>query len=232
MVANPVTIVNNCLQHREHTLPYPPMGALKLLAPGTSLPLRHVMGLARVLLYPVSVLCRYLRGCAGFGLLTFAGFLEELERLGLKGETFGPRDYADALADELRITIAIELVEVDTNPEAALAFRREDKAACVWYDQAANLARVLVLSNLPPLEMTAAIYHELGHLAAGDPLVLYGLGKPVNRVEVLPRRLARRSPAMRRKVVETEAWLRENYALTAGALGSLCLESESLKQLS
>ena len=185
-----------------------------------------------MLMHPVSVLWRYLRGCAGLGLLTFAGFLEELDRLELKGETFGPRDYADALADELRISIEIELVDVDDNPAAALAFRRWGKAACVWYDKPSNLARVLVLSNLPPLEMTAAIYHELGHLAAGDPLVLYRHGRAVTKAEALPRRLARSSPAMRRKVIEGEARLRENYALTAGALGSFCLESESLKQLS
>lgn len=185
-----------------------------------------------MLMHPVSVLGSNLRGCAGLGLLTFAGFLEELDRLELKGETFGPCDYADALANQLRTKIEIELVDVDGNPEAALAFRSCQRAACVWYDELSNLARVFVLSNLPPLEMTAAIYHELGHLAAGDLLVLYRHGRPVNKVEALPRRLARRPPAMRRKVIEREARLRENYALTAGALGSLCLESEHLKQLS
>jgi hypothetical protein len=208
------------------------MNAPKLRPQDASLPLRGLAGLQHVLLYPVLALTRYMRGFAGLGLLTFADFLEELDRLGLKGETFGPHDYADALAGRLRIRMEIELVDVDENPEAALAFKREGKTACVWYDKATDLARVLVLSNLPPLEMTAAIYHELGHLAAGDPLVLYRNGKATKQAEALPRRLARRSPSMRRKVVEREAQLRENYALTAGALGPLCLESESLKQLS
>src|SRR5215207_3917975 len=225
-------IYDNVLHHPEHTLPYLGMNAPKLLRKDASLPLRGFEGLQRGLLYPVLVLWRYLRGFSGLGLLTFAGFLEELDRLGLKGETFGPHDYADALAARLAIGIEIELVDVDESPESALVFRREGKAACVWYDKVSNLARVLLLSNLPPLEMTAAIYHELGHLAAGDPLVLYRHGKATNEAEALSRRLARRTPAMRRKIVEREAQLRENYALTAGALGPLCLESEALKQLS
>jgi hypothetical protein len=208
------------------------MNAPKLLPQDASLPLRGLQSLHYVLMYPILVLWRYLRGFAGFGLLTFAGFLEELDRLGLKGKTFGPHQYADALADWLRMRIEIELVDVDENPEAALAFKRERKTACVWYDEAPNIARVLVLSNLPPLEMTAAIYHELGHIAAGDTLALYRNGTVTNKVEALPRRLARKSPARRSRVAEREAQLRENYTLTAGALGPLCLESESLKQLS
>ena len=79
-----------------------------------------------------------------------------------------------------------------------------------------------MLGSLPPLEMTAAVYHELGHLAAGHPLACYGPdGTASGRKTVLSKRLARRVPAASPITMEREARLREDYAMTAGALGPI-----------
>ncbi len=168
-----------------------------------------------------------------WGYLTLPSFLEELEILGLKGKLFGPSEYAHALAAYLGIQIAVEIVDDAENPRSACGFIEAGHTACLWYDERSGAACVFVLGSLPPLEMTAAVYHELGHLAAGHPLACYGPdGTASGRRKVLSRRLARRAPAAKTVTMEREARLREDYAITAGALGPLCIEDESLRQLS
>jgi hypothetical protein len=174
-----------------------------------------------------------LRRVTGWGFPTFPAFLEELEILGLKGKCFGPNEYAQALAAYLGIHIRIEIVDDAGDPRWTRGFVRVGYTACLWYDEQSGAARIFVLGSLPPLEMTAAVYHELGHLAAGHPLGCYGPGGTASgSKKVLPRRLARRTPAGKTVTMEREARLREDYAITAGALGPLCLEDESLGQLS
>ena len=169
----------------------------------------------------------------GWGYLTFPSFLEELEILGLKGKIFGPNEYAHALAAYLDIQIAVEIVDDADDPRSARGFIEAGHTACLWYDERSGAARIFALGSLPPLEMTAAMYHELGHLAAGHPLACYGPdGTASGRRKVLSRRLARRAPDAKTVTMEREARLREDYAITAGALGPLCLEDESLRQLS
>ncbi len=166
-------------------------------------------------------------------LVTFSAFLEELEILGLKGRCFGPSEYAHALAAYLDIQIGIEVVDDAEDPRSARGFVEAGYTACLWYDERSGLARIFVLGSLPALEITAAVYHELGHLAAGHPLAYYSPdGAASGRRKALSRRLARKMPAARPVVMEKEARLREDYAVTAGALGPLCLEGESLGQIS
>jgi hypothetical protein len=174
-----------------------------------------------------------LRTLTGWGFTTFSAFLEELEVLGLKGKSFGPSEYAHALAAYLGIQIGIEFVDDAEDPRSARGFVSAGHTACLWYDQRLEAVRIFVLGSLPPLEMTAAVYHELGHLAAGHPLACYGPdGTASGRRTVLSKKLARRVPAAKTITMEREARLRENYAMTAGALGPLCLEGEFLRQLS
>jgi hypothetical protein len=174
-----------------------------------------------------------LQRVTGWGFPTFPAFLEELERLGLKGKCFGPSEYAHALAAYLGVQIRIEIVDDAEDPQSARGFAEAGHTACVWYDERSGVARIFVPGSLPPLEMTAAVYHELGHLAAGHPLECYGPdGTASGYKKALPRRLARRAPAGRTVTIEREARLREDYAMTAGALGPLCLQDESLGQLS
>ena len=174
-----------------------------------------------------------LQRAIGWGYLTLPSFLEELDILRLKGKLFGPSEYAHALAAHLGIQIAVEIVDDAEDPRSARGFIEAGHTACLWFDERSGAARIFVLGSLPPLEMTAAVYHELGHLAAGHPLACYGPdGTASGRRKVLSRRLARRAPAARTVTMEREACLREDYAITAGALGPLCLEDESLRQLS
>lgn len=174
-----------------------------------------------------------MRRATGWGFSTFSAFLEELEMLGLKGRCFGPSEYAHTLAAYLGIQIEIEIVDDAKDPRLARGFVEAGHTACLWYEERSGAARIFVLGSLPPLEMTAAVYHELGHLAAGHPLACYGPdGTASGRKKVLSGRLARRAPAARPITIEREARLREDYAMTAGALGPLCLEDETLGQLS
>jgi len=186
-----------------------------------------------LLSFPITASSALLRRVTGWGFSTFSAYLEELELLGLKGKCFGPNEYAHALATYLGIQIGIEIVDDAGDPRSARGFVEAGHTACLWYDERSGVARIFVLGSLPPLEMTAAVYHELGHLAAGHPLACYGPdGMASGRRKVLSRRLARRAPAARPVTMEWEARLREDYAMTAGALGPLCLEDESLRQLS
>jgi hypothetical protein len=174
-----------------------------------------------------------LQRVTGWGFSTFSAFLEELEMLGLKGKCFGPSEYAHALAAYLGIQIRIEIVDDAEDPRWTRGFVEAGHTACLWYDERSGTARIYVLGSLPPLEMTAAVYHELGHLAAGHPLACYGSdGTASGSKKVLPRKVARRVPAGKTVTIEREARLREDYAMTAGALGVSCFEDELLGQLS
>lgn len=192
----------------------------------------YVGTLLYFLALPVTAPFALLRRTTGWGLPTFPTFLEELEILGMKGSRFGPRGYAHALASYLGVQISVEIVDDASDPRLARGFVKAGQTACLWYDQQAETVRIFVLGSLPPVEMTAAVYHELGHLAAGHPLAYYGPDNDVSyRKKVLTKRLASRLPATSPDAMEREADLREDYAITAGALGPLCLEDGSVGQL-
>lgn len=192
----------------------------------------YVGTLLYFLALPVTAPFAFLQRTLGWGLTTLPAFLEELEILGLKGKRFGPCEYADALASYLGVRISFEILDDARDPRLARGFVRAGRTACLWYDKQADTLRIFVPGSLPPVEMTAALYHELAHLAAGHSLDSYGpYNKGSQRKKALPKRLARRPPTTSSALMEKEADLREDYAITAGALGSLCLEDEALGQL-
>jgi hypothetical protein len=168
----------------------------------------------------------------GSGHITFAEFLEELEALGLKGRTFGPEDYRQALERHLGFGIELVLVPDTADPAARRAFVEAGASAVLWYRPDPALARILVLSSLPALEMTAAVYHELSHLAAGHRLRPSGPSAgDLSHLSLRRPRLAWRPPPAREAASEREASVRERYCMLAGALGAACLEDDGLRQV-
>ncbi len=174
----------------------------------------------------------FLVSIAHGGRITFSEYLEELDVLGLKGKTFGPECYRTALAVHLDVRIEIIIVDDWEDPDARRAFAEEGNTAALWYCTDPSLARLFVLSSLSPLEMTASIYHELSHLAAGHLLRTRGstVDAPI-RYCLHKKRLAKRAPPVRRRSCEVEARIREDYCLLAGALGLDCLADDDLRQI-
>lgn len=166
------------------------------------------------------------------GSITFSEFLEELDAMGLKGKTFGPDCYRRALEAYLGITIEVIIVDDSDDSDARRAFIEEGCTAVLWYRPGHNLARVFILASLSPLEMTASIYHELSHLAAGHPL---RAGRPnagsAPKVRPHAERLAKKAPPVSARACEAEARIREEYCLLAGALGPACLADDDLRQV-
>jgi hypothetical protein len=172
--------------------------------------------------------------CAPFrsGRITFSEFLEELQTLGLKGERFGPELYRRALEQHLGVRIEVVIIDDAEDPASRRAFAEAGNTALLWYRPAANLAQIFVLASLSPLEMSASIFHELSHLAAGhrlrtsEPFVSGVLEGRAHH-----RRLRERRSPMRTTACEMEARVREDYCMLAGALGAACLEDDDLRQV-
>ena len=158
--------------------------------------------------------------------ITFSEFLEELEVLGLKGRTFGPECYRAALEAYLGTRIEVIVVDDLGDPDAHRAFAEEGNTAVLWYCPDRDLARILVLSSLSPLEMSASVYHELSHLAAG-----HLRRKAREHGRSTRARLARKAPPVGARAGEVEAKIREEYCLLAGALGAACLADDELRQV-
>lgn len=166
------------------------------------------------------------------GKITFSEYLEELRELGLAGNTFGPECYRSALARSLAMRIEVILVDDRNDVAEHRAFVEQGHTAVIWYRPERSLAQILVLGSLSPLEMTAAVYHELSHLAAGHPLqTRWSLLKTPSERATPPRRIAKRPPPLRQRACETEARIREEYCLLAGALGATCLKDDDLRQV-
>lgn len=164
--------------------------------------------------------------------ITFSEFVEELQILGLKGERFGPEDYRRALETHLGLRIEIVIINDADEPASRQAFTEMGDTALLWYRPADNLAQVFVLASLSPLEMSASIFHELSHLAAGHRLrTSESFVVGVLQGRAYHRRLRRRPPPARAEVCEKEARVREDYCMLAGALGAACLEDEDLRQV-
>lgn len=177
-----------------------------------------------ILAFPFSLLSR--------GMITFPEFLEELEELCLKGRRFGPEAYRLALERFLGIEIEIVTVADLHNIDAQRAFVERDDTAILSFSHDKNLALIFVLESLLELEMTAAIYHELSHLAAGHRFLHNGSsGQRLGSGNALPAQLAKQPPPRSIKGREREARIREDYCLVAGSLGERCLEQEQLRQV-
>ena len=148
--------------------------------------------------------------------LTHEQFQEELVKLGLSGEEFGPKEYAEALDRHLGIVITICVFPDNDYPELVRTLARSGTVAELCYSSDRRTAVILAPESLPPVVRTLAIYHELGHLVAGD------------LSEDPARRLARRPPHSIERLREEEADLRAEYALLAGSLGPASPFSEKM----
>ena len=165
-------------------------------------------------------------------LLTAADFQEELAILGLSGRRFVPKDYADALGDYLGISINIHVIPDNWYPELSRRLAISGKLGELRYSEQLTLAAIFVPGSLPPLVSTLTILHELGHLAAGDVLIVpseegggsQGLHAEAATFTTSPvrkgKKLARGSPFAEEALREREANMRASYALFAGCLGS------------
>jgi hypothetical protein len=165
-------------------------------------------------------------------LLTAADFQEELAILGLSGRRFVPKDYADALGDYLGISIIIHVIPDDWYPELSRRLAISGRLGELRYSEQLTLAAIFVPGSLPPLVSTLTILHELGHLAAGEVLIVpseeaggsHGLHAEEATFVTSPvrkgKKLARGSPFAEEALREREANMRASYALFAGCLGS------------
>ena len=165
-------------------------------------------------------------------LLTATEFQEELAILGLSGRKFVPSDYADALGDYLGISINIHVIPDDWYPELSRRLAISGRLGELRYSEQLTLAAIFVPGSLPPLVSTLTILHELGHLAAGDVLIVpseepgvshgphaEGVTHTTSPVRQ-GKKLARGSPFAEEALREREANMRASYALFAGCLGS------------
>lgn len=165
-------------------------------------------------------------------LLTAADFQEELAILDLSGRKFVPKDYADALGDYLGISINIHVIPDIWYPELSRRLAISGRLGELRYSEQLTLAAIFVPGSLPPLVSTLTILHELGHLAAGDVLIVpseevggsHGLHAEGATFMTSPvrkgKKLARGSPFAEEALREREANMRASYALFAGCLGS------------
>lgn len=202
------------------------LDALRFRAPGLVKECsRFVRGWRNTFL-PVSAPARLVRG-----FITPEEFQEELIVLGLSGRKFGPEDYVSALGRFLDISISMHVIRDAHHPELARRLALSGRLGEVRYSDDLRVAAILVPQSLPPLVFNLTVFHELGHLAAGDLLVSQSSGEDVASREnpcagLLPttpvhhrQRLAQGSPFAAECAREHEANLRASYAFVAGCLG-------------
>lgn len=165
------------------------------------------------------------------GFITPEDFQEELTVLGLSGRTFGARDYASALSAFLEISISVHVIPDAGYPELARRLALSGRLGEVRYSDELGLAAVFVPESLPSLVSELTVFHELGHLAAGDLLAVQGPDKATALEDELSagelpttpvrqgRRLAHGLPFLAETIREHEANLRASYGFIAGCLG-------------
>ena len=143
----------------------------------------------------------------------------ELVVLGLSGRCFGAEDYAVALGEYLGVRISICVLAETRHPHIARMLATSGRMAQLSYSEDYSTAVVLVPSGLPPMVRTLRTYHELGHVAAGDPLEVWKDATRTGLYAPPSRRLARRPPLQDEELREREADLRAVYSVVAGSLG-------------
>lgn len=162
-------------------------------------------------------------------LLTPEQFQSELAVLGLSGKEFGSEDYASALGRHLRLSITVRVIPDASYPDLSRRLALSGRLAELCFCESSLEAVILVPGSLPPSVSALTVFHELGHLAAGDHLVrpdevpAGGHGRVLSPGIAPTRpdgRLARRPPFADERLREKEADLRACYALLAGCLGS------------
>ncbi len=158
-------------------------------------------------------------------------FQEELIVLGLSDRKFGPEEYVSALSAFLEISVSVHIIRDAHHPELARRLALSGRMGEVRYSNDLRLAAVLVPESLPPLVFDLTVFHELGHLAAGDLLTQHipegatapDKDLPAGLLPTTPvhqgKRLARGLPFATESDREHEANLRASYAFVAGCLG-------------
>lgn len=160
--------------------------------------------------------------------LTQEQFQEELVVLGLSDQTFGPKEYADALGKHLDLAVSIDVVPDAAHPLLSRELARKGITGEILYRDDLARAHVIAPGSLPPLALIFTLLHELGHLAAGDLFVdTHNDGALPEQPPVLhalrvsgKNRLAQGLPFAQIRHREHEANLRAGYAFVAGCLGS------------
>lgn len=150
---------------------------------------------------------------------TYEDFLEELVRLGLYGRAFGPEEYASALGHYLGVSIHLTICRDSQHPEIHRNLVREGKIAALQYSPDRAEAMVWLLDSVSAVTLGAAVYHELGHLAAGHPLQAFSAAVNDGGRGAHCSRLARGEPTPDPQLQEAEADLRARYCFAAGILG-------------
>ena len=166
-------------------------------------------------------------------MLSAEQFQEELALLGLSGKEYGPEAYAEALGAYLGISIAVHVIPDLQYPELSHRLASSGRMGEIRYSEELGIAVIIVPGSLPSLVSVLTVFHELGHLAAGDLLIEPSTGPDNPSPEISGtdafatvrieqgKRLARGYPFAHENLREREANLRASYALTAGCLGSL-----------
>ncbi len=142
-------------------------------------------------------------------------------------------DVLVSISAHLGISISVHVIRDAHHPELARRLALSGRLGEVRYSDDLHLAVVLVPESLPPLVFDLTVFHELGHLAAGDLLTLQrpeettALPEASDSAGLLPttpvrhgQRLARELPFATESAREHEANLRASYAFVAGCLGA------------
>jgi hypothetical protein len=101
------------------------------------------------------------------GHLTLARFLDELKVLRLYGRDFGWEEYRDRLAAHLGIEIHVRFVE---DPVERMRWLGDDPGRLYRDEQTAD-ALILISADLDGFAALKVVFHELGHVAGGHPLL-------------------------------------------------------------
>lgn len=150
---------------------------------------------------------------------TYEDFLEELVRLGLYGRAFGPEEYASALGRYLGISIHFVVCRDSQHPDVHRNLVRGRKIAALQYSPDRAEATVWLLDSVSAATLGSAIYHELGHVAAGHLLQAFSAAVNAGGRGAHCSRLARGEPTPDPQLQEAEADLRARYCFAAGILG-------------
>ncbi len=172
-------------------------------------------------------------------LIPYEELVRELAVLRLLGTSYTADDYAAALEEPLGMKIRIKRFE---------EVRASSGVASVDYDEEAATATIWVPKRLSWWLAQYAIFHELGHLAAGHPYIpvfaetgeegdpYYPTGRRLARkgppkYRDLPNRIAKNiSPDELGRIHQAEAELRAQHNMLTSQLGEQAIEVDRINQ--
>jgi hypothetical protein len=157
--------------------------------------------------------------------LTWPEYVEELKTLGLFNSCFDPELYAERLSRRIGVEIRLQRLEEVGNPLILKKLAEERIAAGLFVrPEPRPVAWIVYAESSSPAEELLSQYHELGHLAQGDPVYpgrLLARGKP-ERADGPPWRAPNPlSPTPPASLREARAEVRAEYSMVAGLYGAL-----------